>query len=101
MPPCRPIVLNRTDASLNLIVLHTSAQAPLKLTTTNYSAWRLQFTSMIFEYDLLSFVDGSNSCLSAMITLPDAEGFRGWQHLRVAAEIKKNPNKNPSKERRL
>ena len=28
----------------------------------------------------------------------EIEGFRGRQHLLVAAEIKKNPNKNPSKD---
>ena len=38
----------------------------------NYSTWWLQFTSLLFVYDLLGFVDGSKSCPSTMITLPDA-----------------------------
>ena len=38
MPPCCPIALNGTDKSPNLIVRNVNAHAPLKLTTTNYSA---------------------------------------------------------------
>ena len=72
MPPRRPIVLNRTDPSQNLIVLNVNAQAPLKLKATNYSAWWLQLTSLLFGYDLLSFVDDSKSCPPIMITLPNA-----------------------------
>ena len=72
MPPCRPTVLNGIDTSQNFNVLDVNAQAPLKLTTTNYSAWRLQFTSLLFGYDLLDFVDGSNPCPSALITLLNA-----------------------------
>ena len=64
-------VLNGTDTSQNLIVLNVNAQAPLKLTAMNYSAWRLQFMSLLFEYDLLGFVDDSKSCPLAMITLFD------------------------------
>ena len=72
MPPCRPTVLNRTDPSQNLIVFNVNAQAPLELTASNYSTWRLQFTSLLFGYDLLSVVDGLRSCPPTMITLSDA-----------------------------
>ena len=70
--PCRPTVLNGIDPSQNLIVLNVNAQTPLKLIATNYSVWRLQFTSLLFGYDLLGFVNGSKPCPLAMITLPDA-----------------------------
>ena len=66
-----PTVLTRIDSPHNLVVLNVNAQASLKLTTTNYSVWRLQFTYLLFGYDLLRFVDGSKSCPSASITLPD------------------------------
>ena len=70
--PRRPTVLNRTYTSQNLILINVNAQALLKLTTTNYSTWQLQFTSLLFEYDLLGLVESSKSCPPALITLPDA-----------------------------
>ena len=70
--PPRPTILNDTNPSQNLIILNVNAHAPLHLTVTNYSAWRFQFTSLLFEYDLLGFLDGLKSCPPAMITLLDA-----------------------------
>ena len=72
VPSCTPTVLIGTDLLQNLIVLNVSAQAPLKLIAMNYFMWRLQFTSLLFGYDLLGFVDGSKLCPPSMITLPDA-----------------------------
>ena len=57
----------------NLIVFNVSAQALLKLTATNYITWQLQFTSLLFGYDLLGFVDGSKPCPPTMITLPNTD----------------------------
>ena len=71
LPPCRSTILNGTDSSHNLIVHNANCQALLKLTAMNYSVLRLQFTSLLFEYDLLGFLDSSKSCPRAMITLPD------------------------------
>ena len=71
VPPRCPTVLNGIDPSQNLIVLNVNAQALLKLTATNYPAWLLQFTSLLFGYDLLGLVDDSKSCPPKMITLPD------------------------------
>ena len=39
-----------------------AAQTPLKLTSTNYLAWKLQFQTLFIGYDLLRFIDGSLSC---------------------------------------
>ena len=72
IPSRTPMVLIETDSPHNLVILNVNAQAPLKLTATNYSAWRLQFTSLLLGYDLLGFVDRSKSCPSATITLPNA-----------------------------
>ena len=71
MPSRTATVLTEIDWPHNLVVLNVSTQAPLKLTATNYSAWRLQFTSLLFGYDLLGFVDGSKLCPSMTITLPN------------------------------
>ena len=71
VPPHRPSILNGTDPSHNLIDLNVNAQTSIKPTTTNYSMWRLQFTSLLFEYDLLAFFDNSKPCPLAMITLLD------------------------------
>ena len=72
MPPRRPKVVSGADTSQNLIVLNVNAQTLLKLIAMNYSAWWLQFTSLLFEYDLLGFVDSSKPCPPALITLLDA-----------------------------
>ena len=71
VPPHRPTILNWADPSHNLIDLKANAQTSIKPTTTNYSAWRLQFTSLLFEYDLLGFFNNSKSCPLTMITLLD------------------------------
>lgn len=39
--------------------INTTAQIPLKLTPPNYSAWRLQFHSLLIGYYFLGFVDDS------------------------------------------
>ena len=71
VPSYTPMVMTGTDSSRNLVILKVNAQAPLKLTAMNYSVWWLQFTSLLFCYDLLGFVDGSQSCPPTMITLLD------------------------------
>ena len=71
-PPC-PTVLTGANPTQNLIVLNVNAQALLKLTATNYFAWRLQFTPLLFRYGLLDFVDSSKLCPPAMIPLPNAD----------------------------
>ena len=63
---------NGAEMSQNLIVLNVNTQALLKLTTTNYSAWWLQFKSLLCGYDLLRFIDSLKSCPPAMITPPYA-----------------------------
>ena len=55
----RPTISTNIDSSSPLIALHVSAQLPLKLTSTNYAAWRAQFESLLIGYDLLGYVDGS------------------------------------------
>ena len=72
VPPRNPTVMNGTDTSQNLIVFNVHAQVPLKFTGTNYSSWWLLFTSLLFRYDLVGFVDGSKSCPLVVITLPNA-----------------------------
>ena len=71
-PPPRLTILNGTNPPHNLIILNVNAQSLLKFKTTNYSTWDLQFTSLLFGYDQLGFVDGSKPCSLAMITLPGA-----------------------------
>ncbi|KAH7533151.1 hypothetical protein FEM48_Zijuj04G0099900 [Ziziphus jujuba var. spinosa] len=44
-----------------LVYINVSAQAPLKLTTDNYTAWHAQWYSL-FGYDLMGFVTGASVC---------------------------------------
>ncbi|KAG6776831.1 hypothetical protein POTOM_016621 [Populus tomentosa] len=50
-----------------LITINTSAQAPLKLTSSNYISWKLQFQTLFIGYDILGYIDGSKPCPSATI----------------------------------
>lgn len=50
-----------------IISINTVSQLHLKLTPTNYTAWRFQFQTILMGYDLMRFVDGSHPCPSATI----------------------------------
>ena len=50
-----------------LITINTSAQAPLKLTSSNYISWKLQFQTLFIGYDLLGYIDGSKPCPPATL----------------------------------
>lgn len=51
-----------------LIIINVAAQTPLKLTSSNYLSWKLQFNTLFIGYDLLGYVDGSKPCPAATIT---------------------------------
>jgi len=46
----------------NLVTINVPAQAPLKLTSSNYLSWKLQFQTLFIGYDLQGFVDGTKPC---------------------------------------
>lgn len=52
----------------HLITINVSAQAPLKLTSSNYISWKLQFETLFIGYDLLGYIDGSKACPAKTIT---------------------------------
>ncbi|KAL5744435.1 hypothetical protein ACOSQ2_027551 [Xanthoceras sorbifolium] len=57
-----------------------AAQTPLKLTSSNYISWKLQFHTLFIGYDLLGYVDGSKPCPAATliqrnITTPNLAHF--------------------------
>nr|TKR83789.1 hypothetical protein D5086_0000265600 [Populus alba] len=47
---------------VSLITINTTAQTPLKLTSTNYLSWKLQFETLFIGYDLIGYIDGSTPC---------------------------------------
>lgn len=53
---------NTNDPHNILISINVAAQTPLKLTSTNYSSWKLQFQTLFIGYDLLGYIDGSKPC---------------------------------------
>lgn len=55
-------IINPLDTTTHLIAINVWAQAPLKLTSTNYTAWRFQFQTLLTGYDLLGFIDGTKPC---------------------------------------
>ena len=59
---------NSTDSSTNLITINTAVQVPIKLTSSNYPSWRLQFQTLLTGYDLLGYINGSKPCPSSTIT---------------------------------
>jgi hypothetical protein len=53
---------------VSLITINTIAQTPLKLTSTNYISWKLQFEMLFIGYDLIGYIDGSIPCPPNTIT---------------------------------
>jgi hypothetical protein len=51
-----------------LITINTTAQTPLKITSTNYISWKLQFETLFIRYDLIGYIDGSTPCPPNTIT---------------------------------
>ncbi|KAK0598282.1 hypothetical protein LWI29_033262 [Acer saccharum] len=54
-----------------IISINIAAQAPLKLTATNYRSWKLQFHTLLIGFDLMGFVDGKRPCPPTTTTLGD------------------------------
>ena len=54
-----------------IISINVTAQAPLKLTVTNYRSWKLQFHTLLIGFDLIGFIDGKHPCPPATITNND------------------------------
>ena len=46
----------------NLVTINVTAQAPLKLTSSNYLSGKLQFQTLFVGYDLQGFIDGTKPC---------------------------------------
>lgn len=57
--------------SLNNLIVLNSTQFPVKLTASNYFSWKAQFDSLLFRYDLLSFINGTKSCPSAEVLIDE------------------------------
>jgi len=55
----------------HLITITTVAQAPLKLTSSNYASWKIQFETLFIGYDLLGYIDGSKPCPSPTLITDD------------------------------
>ena len=72
-PVSKPTLSTNLDSSQQLIAFNVNAHTLLKLTATNYAAWRIQFNSLLFGYDLFGYVDGSTPCPPAKITQPNSD----------------------------
>ena len=66
-----PSILNTNESHNTLISINVAAQTPLKLTSSNYLSWKLQFHTLFIGYDLLGYIDGSKPCPSATLTQND------------------------------
>nr|CAN80108.1 hypothetical protein VITISV_035396 [Vitis vinifera] len=60
-------ILPTTNES-QLLTINTAAQAPLKLTSSNYLSWKIQFETLFIGYDLLGYIDGSKPCPPKTLT---------------------------------
>ena len=61
-----PVTSKPSLSQKSLISLNVAAQAPLKLTSTNYFSWKAQFDALLLGYDLYGYVDGNLSCPSIL-----------------------------------
>ncbi|KAI3462178.1 hypothetical protein Pfo_018841 [Paulownia fortunei] len=68
-----------------IVVINAITQLPLKLTKINYSSWRVQFQSLLFEYDFEGYIDGTILCPPPTIANRDNTGttpnpaYRLWR----------------------
>jgi hypothetical protein len=60
--PVNTTILNTNESHSTLININVAAQTPVKLTSNNYLAWKLQFQTLFVGYDLNGFIDGSHPC---------------------------------------
>jgi hypothetical protein len=60
--PATPTITTSSNDNVIPLVALTSGQLPLKLTHLNYPSWRSQFNSLLFGYDLHSFINGTHTC---------------------------------------
>ncbi|KAH7557325.1 hypothetical protein JRO89_XS11G0120400 [Xanthoceras sorbifolium] len=60
---------NEKDPTKPLLAINISSQYNIKLNSTNYLSWKLQFHAMLIGYNLHGYVDGSHLALveTAMI----------------------------------
>ena len=68
MATSSPSILNTNESQNALISINVAAQTPLKLTSTNYLSWKLQFHTLFIGCDLLGYIDGSKPCPPATLT---------------------------------
>ena len=64
-------ILNTNESHNTLISINVATQTFLKLTSSNYISWKLQFYTLFIGYDLLGYVDGSKPCPPTTITQND------------------------------
>jgi len=53
----------------HLITINTAAQAPLKLHSSKYASWKIQFETLFVGYDLLGYINGSKPCPPTNLTI--------------------------------
>jgi large exoprotein involved in heme utilization and adhesion len=56
------------SSNTTLVTINVIAQAPMKLNSTNYLSWRLQFQTLFIGYDLQGYIDGTKPCPSQYLT---------------------------------
>ncbi|KAA8517225.1 hypothetical protein F0562_017523 [Nyssa sinensis] len=68
-PSTGPLIQTMSDTQLlpNHLVAVNSNQLPLKLKPSIYPSWKAQFDALRCGYDLLGYIDGTNSCPSPTI----------------------------------
>ena len=76
MPPPTTNATNVNIVSINITsIIALNTQIFTKLTTTNYTAWRVQMNALLVGYDLIGFVDGTNRCPS-----PSHRDYNYWPY---------------------
>ena len=65
----------------NLVTINITAQVPLKLNSSNYLSWKLQFQILFVGYDLHGYIDGTKSCPSEHLTTSNSNSNITTKHL--------------------
>lgn len=65
------VIPNPTDPTKSFTFINIPNA--IKLTSTNYPSWKLQIEALLIGHDLYKYVDGTNSCPSAVVTTANVE----------------------------
>ena len=64
-------LISSTSCFDGIISINATVQLPIKLNNNNFPSWKAQFDALLYDYDLMGFLDGTKTCPSKEIITED------------------------------